>query len=178
VQVSKCNVIRNGFGSRKLRSSDEGRQDLDNVLTEWTRLREDANAGVIVARQRFDEVPVPSGHSGIYIEGAMCWIDDTLIASNCLTGASVVRNGFLSLSGCDITQNSGNGHPILIEDEHDIGNIRLQGARIRGGVVEGPHKNSYSNSCGYQEKLRDDALFSYLSVTDPMTEEELLKLTS
>ncbi|KAK1747713.1 hypothetical protein QTG54_001676 [Skeletonema marinoi] len=140
--VTGCNIVRNGFGSRQKLTSDEGRQELDYVLTEWTR--------------------------------AMCWIEDTLIASNCLTGTSVVRNGFLSLSGCDITQNTGNGHPISIEDEHDVGNNRLQGARIRGGVIEGPSHNDYSNSQKYQEKLRCGASFAYDAlVRAPMTEEEL-----
>ena len=169
--VSGCNIVRNGYGSRKSLVSAEGRQELDNVLTEWTRLRANAN-GVTVEREQFDVVP--PGHSGIYIEGAMCWIDSTLIASNCLTGTSVVRNGFLSLSGCDISSNAGSGHPILIEEEHDIGNNRLQGARIRGGVVEGPRQNCYSNSP--LEKLRDGAAFSYDLVRGPMSEEELLNL--
>jgi len=168
--VTGCNIVRNGFGSRQKLTSDEGRQELDYVLTEWTRLRAGPNAGVSDAQ--FDVVP--PGHSGIFIEGAMCWIEDTLIASNCLTGTSVVRNGFLSLSGCDITQNTGNGHPISIEDEHDVGNNRLQGARIRGGVVEGPRHNDYSNSQKYQEKLRCGASFAYDAlVRAPMTEEEL-----
>jgi len=168
--VTGCNIVRNGFGSRKKLASDEGRQELDYVLTEWTRLRAGPNAGVSDAQ--FDVVP--PGHSGIFIEGAMCWIENTLLASNCLTGTSVVRNGFLSLSGCDITQNTGNGHPISIEDEHDVGNNRLQGARIRGGVVEGPRHNDYSNSQKYQDKLRGGASFAYDDlVRAPMTEEEL-----
>jgi len=37
--VSGCNVVRNGNGSRKLLSSDVGRQHLENVLIEWTRMR-------------------------------------------------------------------------------------------------------------------------------------------
>ncbi len=170
--VSKCNIVRNGFGSRKSLSSDEGRQELDNVLTEWTRLR--ANAGNIDVSQQIEHFNVvPPGHSGIYIEGAMCWIEDTLIASNCFTGTSVVRNGFLSLSGCHVAQNAGAGHPISLEDEHDAGNNRLQGARIRGGVVEGPRHNDYSNSQKYEEKLRDGASFASDLVLAPMTEEKL-----
>mmetsp|Transcript_5324 Transcript_5324/g.8158 ORF Transcript_5324/g.8158 Transcript_5324/m.8158 type:complete len:511 (-) Transcript_5324:2443-3975(-) len=170
--VSRCNIVRNGYGSRRSLSSHEGRQELDNVLTEWTRLR--ANAGGIDVSHQIEQFNVvPPGHSGIYIEGAMCWIEDTLIASNCFTGTSVVRNGFLSLSGCDIAQNSGNGHPISIEDEHDVGNNRLQGARIRGGVVEGPRHNDYSNSKKYEEKLRNGASFAYNLVGAPMTEKKL-----
>ena len=153
--VSRCNFIRNGYGTRESLSSDEGRQELESVLAEWARLR--ANAGVTDAAERIEQFNVvPPGHSGIYIEGAMCWIEDSLIASNCFTGTTVVRNGFLSLSGCDIPQNTGNGrvgHPISIEDDYDVLNNRLQGARIRGGVVEGPRPNDYSNT-KYEEKLR------------------------
>ncbi len=161
--IVASNIVSNGFGTKQLRSTEEGRQEMDNVLNEWTRLRRDSNAG---------NVPgdiVPPGHSGVYVEGAMCWIEDSCIAFNCLTGASVVRNGFLSLSGCDIAQGSSNSHPsqpILIEDDHDVNNTRNngeQGARIRGGVIEGPQKNNYTGSC--EDKLRA-----------PMTEKELRNL--
>ena len=75
----------------------------------------------------------------------MCWIDDSLLAGNCLTGLSVVRGGFVSLSGSDITEN-GHTAPILIEDAHDVRDAtRLQGISIRGGVVEGPAKNNYTS---------------------------------
>ena len=75
----------------------------------------------------------------------MCWIDDSLLAGNCLTGLSVVRGGFVSLSGSDITEN-GHTAPILIEDAHDVRDAtRLQGISIRGGVVEGPVKNNYTS---------------------------------
>ena len=105
----------------------------------------------------------------------MCWMEDSLIASNCFTGMSVVRNGFVSLSGCDIPANDGNrvGHPISIEDDHDILNNRLQGARIRGGVVEGPRPNDYSNSQKYEDKLRDGASFACDLVRCTMTDEKL-----
>ena len=83
--------------------------------------------------------------SGVYIESSMCWIDDSLLAGNCLTGLSVVRGGFVSLSGSDITEN-GHAAPILIEDAHDVRDAtRLQGISIRGGVVEGPAKNNYTS---------------------------------
>ena len=172
--VLGCNIVRNGYGSRKLLSSDEGRQELENVLTEWTRLR--ANNGVANnATQQIEQFnSIPPGHSGIYTEGAMCWMEDSLIASNCFTGLSVVRNGFVSLSGCDLPA-SGNrvGHPISIEDDHDVLNNRLQGARIRGGVVEGPRPNDYSNSQKYQDKLRDGASFACDLVRSVMTDEKL-----
>ena len=82
----------------------------------------------------------------------MCWVDDSLLAGNWLTGLSVVRGGFVSLSGSDITAN---GHqaaapPILIEDAHDVratnNRMQQQGpVSIRGGVVEGPVKNNYTS---------------------------------
>ena len=129
--IVSCNVVSNGFGSRQLRSSEEGRQEMDNVLNEWTRLRRDSDAGSVPGTERFHVVP--PGHSGVYVEGAMCWIEDSCIAFNCLTGASVVRNGFLSLSGCDVAQGSSNSHPsqpILIEDDHDVNNTTESKAHV------------------------------------------------
>ena len=82
----------------------------------------------------------------------MCWIDDSLLAGNCLTGLSVVRGGFVSLSGSDVTENGQQvaAPPVLIEDAHDdrATNIRMQQGgpvSIRGGVVEGPVKNNYTS---------------------------------
>jgi len=83
----------------------------------------------------------------------MCWVDDSLLAGNCLTGLSVVRGGFVSLSGSDVTENGQQAAapPILIEDAHDVraytNNRMQQGGpvSIRGGVVEGPKKNNYTS---------------------------------
>ena len=78
----------------------------------------------------------------------MCWVEDTLIAGNSLTGLSVVRSGFLNLSDSDITEN-GNDRAvqIMIEDAHDVRDAnRLQGMiSIRGGIVEGPVPNNYAS---------------------------------
>jgi len=90
---------------------------------------------------------------GVYIESSMCWVDDSLLAGNCLTGLSVVRGGFVSLSGSDVTENGQQAAapPILIEDTHDVrantNNRMQQGGpvSIRGGVVEGPVKNNYTS---------------------------------
>jgi len=83
----------------------------------------------------------------------MCWVDDSLLAGNCLTGLSVVRGGFVSLSGSDVTDNGQQvtAPPILIEDAHDVrantNNRMQQGGpvSIRGGVVEGPVKNNFTS---------------------------------
>lgn len=50
----------------------------------------------------------------MYIESGVCWVDDSVIAANSLTGLNVVWSGFVSLSGLDITKNGIS--PFLIED--------------------------------------------------------------
>ena len=90
----------------------------------------------------------------------MCWVDDSLLAGNCLTGLSVVRGGFVSLSGTDVTENGQQvaAPPILIEDAHDVratnNRMQQQGGpvSIRGGVVEGPLKNNYTSRQLVDEK--------------------------
>ena len=89
----------------------------------------------------------------------MCWIEDSLLAGNCLTGLSVVRGGFVSLSACDVTEN-GHSRPILIEDQHDLLNQNaLQGVTIRGGVVEGPIKNNYNPNYHESNEEHDKVIF-------------------
>ena len=93
----------------------------------------------------------------------MCWIEDSLLAGNCLTGLSVVRGGFVSLSACDVTEN-GHSRPIMIEDQHDVFNQNalqsaLQGATIRGGVVEGPIKNNYNPTYHQSNGEHDKVVF-------------------
>lgn len=101
-------------------------------------------SGCNIIRNGFgNQETVPSGHSGVYVESSMAWVEDSLVAGNCLTGLSVVRGGFLSLSDSDITENGQTA--ILIEDAHDLRDpTRLQGLSIRGGVVEGPRANNYT----------------------------------
>ncbi|KAL7552679.1 hypothetical protein ACHAWF_015907 [Thalassiosira exigua] len=131
-RISACNIVRNGFGSKHLRSPSADNHGAGNI-------RDVLERGI----PQFQAVP--PGHSGVYIESSMCWIEDSLLAGNCLTGLSVVRGGFVSLSGSDITEN-GHSSPILIEDAHDVRDAtRLQGISIRGGVVEGPAKNNYTS---------------------------------
>ncbi|KAL9179894.1 hypothetical protein ACHAXT_007864 [Thalassiosira profunda] len=117
-RLSGCNVARNGFGNQRAASEAVPGEPVEAV---------------------------PPGHSGVYVESSMMWIDDCLVAGNCLTGLSVVRGGFVSLSGSDVTEN-GHTNPILIEDAHDVRDAnRLQGVSIRGGVVEGPARNNYTS---------------------------------
>ena len=92
------------------------------------------------------EFPVPSGHSGVYVESSVCWIEDTLLAGNSLTGLSVVRSGLVNISSSDILEN-GQAEPILIEDAHDAQH-GLNGMETRGGVVEGPMTNNFSPTSG------------------------------
>lgn len=79
---------------------------------------------------------VPPGHSGMYVETGKAVIDDSLIASNSLTGLSVVRGGKAWVSGCDITENGSSA--TSEEDDHDAMNQHYhQGnpSRIRGGII-------------------------------------------
>ena len=151
-RISGCNIVRNGFGSKRLRlpsSSADGEEE-GNILDQIA-----AHSAMLEQQGQPNEFEVvPPGHSGVYIESSMCWIDDSLLAGNCLTGLSVVRGGFVSLSASDITEN-GHSTPILIEDAHDVHDATtLQGISIRGGVVEGPIKNNYTSLQGNDGKKK------------------------
>jgi len=91
---------------------------------------------------------------GVYIESSMCWIDDCLLAGNCLTGLSVVRGGVVSLSGSDVTEN-GHDSPILIEDRYDVRDAAMlngEGISIRGEIVKGPLANNFTSLLDAGEK--------------------------
>ena len=78
----------------------------------------------------------------------MAWIEDSLIAGNFLTGVSVVRSGFLNLSGSDVTENGGGQEEqIMVEDIHDVRDqVHLNGGvSIRGGLMEGPLPNNFTS---------------------------------
>jgi hypothetical protein len=88
LEISHCNILRNGFGAPPT----------------VEELEEDPPTPT-----------VPSGHSGLYVEAAEAEIRNILLAGNCLTGLSVVRHGMVHISGSDIT---GNGQePIVVFDE-------------------------------------------------------------
>jgi len=142
-RISGCNIIRNGFGSKRLRSPSADDEEAGNILDRIAAHTRMLERGLPIPRENFEAVP--PGHSGVYIESSMCWVDDSLLAGNCLTGLSVVRGGFVSLSASDITENGST--PILIEDAHDVlARTRLQGpVSIRGGVVEGPIQNNFTS---------------------------------
>lgn len=61
------------------------------------------------------ETLIHPGHSGLYVEAAEAEIRNTLLAENCLTGLSVVRQGMVHISESDITTNG--EEPIVILDE-------------------------------------------------------------
>ena len=80
---------------------------------------------------------VPSGHSGIYVENAAAAIDNCLISGNSLSGISVVRQGTVRISDCDITENEG-GEPVLTQDQGDQDQDDLRELSTLGGVLFGP----------------------------------------
>lgn len=113
--ISGCNVIRNGGGSRRPTESDNfDENDIDRV---------------------------PPGHSGVYVEAGRAFVENTLVAGNSLTGVSIVRGGGVMISGSDVTENG--SEPILVEDSFEgLGRARV--SRRPLGVEEGPAKNTYS----------------------------------
>ncbi|KAL3791992.1 hypothetical protein HJC23_011121 [Cyclotella cryptica] len=130
-----------GFGDTRQQVLEVHRAEVDMIMNHFET---HARTGRPIPSHQIDVVP--PGHSGLYIESSIAWVEDTLIAGNCLTGLSVVRNGFVSLSGSDITEN-GNGNAraeqVMIEDAHDVRDQNRLPINIRGGVVEGPLANNY-----------------------------------
>lgn len=126
--VSGCNLVRNGGGSRRpLRTDvDDGDED--------------------------DSDRVPSGHSGMYIEAGRAMVENSLVAGNSLTGLSIVRGGGVIISGCDITENGSD--PILVEDAFDGAAFRGLNRRPIG-VEEGPVKNTCSSRARDVPSLQD-----------------------
>lgn len=115
--VSGCNLIRNGGGSRRPLRSDADDSDED------------------------DADRVPAGHSGMYVEAGRAFVEDCLVAGNSLTGLSIVRGGGVIISGCDVTENGSD--PILVEDASEL-EASVQNRRPMG-VQEGPIRNNYSS---------------------------------
>lgn len=117
-RIASSNIVRCGFGDIALQDPDteEEREERDAFLAQ---LAVHAATGQRIPRDQIEVVP--AGHSGVYIESAMAWIEDTLIAGNSLTGVSVVRSGLVNLSGSDVTGNGcGYEEQIMVEDLHDV----------------------------------------------------------
>lgn len=79
---------------------------------------------------------VPPGHSGVYVEAGMAVVQDSSLQNNSLTGVSVVRGGWMRLSGNWLAQNGAGGY--LVDDPLLLGEER------GGGLVEGPKPNVIS----------------------------------
>ena len=95
VEITDCNIIRNGFGPPPVEGSN----------TASSSSYADNNSQTLM---------VSAGHSGLYVEAAEAEVRNTLLAGNCLTGLSVVRNGCVHISQCDVTANG--MEPIVIFD--------------------------------------------------------------
>ena len=105
--LTSSNIVRNGTGSRRSYSIAS--------LANFTE---------------FVDV-VPPGHSGLYIESATSVIKDCLISGNALTGVSVVRNGSVRISKCDLTQN-GEGAAAIepVEGDQEFLDISPEGLAL------------------------------------------------
>jgi hypothetical protein len=117
--VKCCNIVRNGEGSRRLEPNSFDDDDADDDASER----------------------VPAGHSGMYIEAGIALVENSLVARNSLTGLSVVRGGFVRITGCDVTENGSD--PILVEDAFNFHHSLGHRNRTQGGVMEGPVPNNY-----------------------------------
>ena len=108
--IYKCNIIRNGDGSRRISGSERRYRDLsgDVELEEDGDSYEDHDEEDVTMNDenaenfddQFDEsaifnnfIPpallyesVPPGHSGMYVETGTAIIEDSLLAANSLTG--------------------------------------------------------------------------------------------
>eukprot|EP00562_Extubocellulus_spinifer_P020328 CAMPEP_0178582064 /NCGR_PEP_ID=MMETSP0697-20121206/23525_1 /TAXON_ID=265572 /ORGANISM="Extubocellulus spinifer, Strain CCMP396" /LENGTH=700 /DNA_ID=CAMNT_0020217771 /DNA_START=2023 /DNA_END=4125 /DNA_ORIENTATION=- len=139
VVVSKCNIVNNGYGGRPMKTpsiaslpSVETNSDMLAIIQDSLSID---TAPALVGRM------VPSGHSGVYVEAASAVFDDTLIASSCLTGMTVVRSAEVRLSGCDVMENG--DAPISDEDfflreraERGEGENNMRGKSVELGPTE------------------------------------------
>ncbi len=135
--VENCNIIRNGVGSvatgiraaQRNNQIEGGGEDQLNVYH---------NHDIILpppAPIPLQNNSVPPGHSGMYVESAMCFVQNSLIAGNSLTGLSVVRGGHAKLSQCHIIDNG--SEALTFQDDHDVF-LGFDPGRfmIRGGVED------------------------------------------
>lgn len=124
--ISDSNIIRNGFGTRVVRFS----QEIDNDMHD-------------------DEFAIPPGHSGIYIESTLSIIQNTLMAGNSLSALSVVRGGSSNVKDCDLIENGSD--PAMVQEINDAflqthpdfqnmigGSITDLGGNILGHPVHNP----------------------------------------
>lgn len=135
--VMESNIIRNGGGSKRWFAEDyvenASEDDVQNL-----HLNEVGDTADVV----------PPGHSGIYVENAQAVIDDTMLSGNRLTGLSVVRGGWVRMSGCDVTENGAD--PITIERNQRIialNNDVDETYLSNGMIVMGPKSNNFIARC-------------------------------
>lgn len=145
--INCCNIIRNGDGSQNYLHSQRAELQGNDQLGE---MQEFANNNMEESRSSLDDsiindmfIPanfqhhtVPPGHSGMYIETGSAILKNTLVASNSLTGLSVVRGGLVQISECDIADNG--SQAVTLVDIHDmnaeIGHMHLND--IHGSLVD------------------------------------------
>lgn len=120
LDIVNSNILRNGFGRRPLQVGDSD--------------------------QTTSTQGIQPGHSGLYVEAADAEIRNTLVAGNCLTGLSVVRDGNVHLSHNAFVGN-GADPVVIFQDEGDVDDDD----RSEGGVYE--HSNIFEYAAPSQEEL-------------------------
>ena len=136
--IQKCNIMRNGGGTRipPFTSSNEMRSgqyhERDNHAPHNGRNNELDDGTMIQHDLIPNQLLVPPGHSGMYLEASTAVVDNCLLSKNSLTGLSVVRGGNIKISSCDIIDNG--DEPFTIEDAHDVFLGLAEG--IQGGIED------------------------------------------
>jgi len=158
ITLLRSNVVNNGFGGRPELSPTMA---ADPLLCSTAVFRESIKSGL----DRESLVPtneegvVPYGHSGIYIEAASASLDDVLISTSCDTGISIVRNGDVTLNGCDVVCNGSDG--IQVEDEFLKERAASEGWEIetKGSVTFGKVPCQVAANSDFRDEIKAVDLF-------------------
>ncbi len=119
LDIITSNIIRNGYG-RRPREATDGIQPRTPTIQ--------------------------AGHSGLYVEDSDCEIRNSLVAQNCLTGLSVVRDGNVHL--CHNTFIGNGAEPVVIfQDEGENGDDH----QSMGAVYE--HSNVFDYAAPSRQEM-------------------------
>jgi hypothetical protein len=146
LDIITSNIIRNGFGRRPLETAD-------------------------------DEQPrtpaVQAGHSGLYVEAADAEIRNTLVADNCLSGLTVVRDGTVKF--CHNTFVGNGGDPVVIfQEDGDDDDDDDEDDRSVGAIFE--HSNVFDYATPSRDEMEATLIRCPHVPHQPMSKQQILDL--